>query len=416
MNLNKKTKRRIKKGPVIVLGGILILTITVFFLIPKKIMYMQNLQNYTKEEVVKYAKQNSLELNFTEEYSYEIEENKTISQSISPGVKLNKNDILNVIISIGKIDPLKLEEYKVNELGEVPIMMYHGIQNLENSETAYIGGNVDKDGYQRTKEAFQNDLEFYYNNGYRMIRLNDYIDGIVDVEIGMSPLIITFDDGLKNNIRVTGLDENGDIIIDPNSAVGILEEFKIKYPKFNVTATFFLNGDLFGQPEVNEKIIKWLNDNNYDIGNHTYGHRDITKLNEEQTQKEVGQVYNLFEQKNFKYINVVALPFGSPYVSTHNNFQSIINSKYEQKEYITKSTLRVGWESELSPFNKNFNPLFLKRIRAYDNNGKDFDIEYNFKQLEKYKYVSDGNKKTITIREKDMEKLENKFSLNVITY
>ena len=103
-------------------------------------------------------------------------------------------------------------------------MMYHGIHNIKSSDTAYTGGNIDKDGYQRTAEAFRNDLEFYYSNGYRMIRLKDYIDGIIDVPLGKSPIILTFDDGLENNFRINGLDEDGNLIIDPNCAVGILEE------------------------------------------------------------------------------------------------------------------------------------------------------------------------------------------------
>ena len=53
-------------------------------------------------------------------------------------------------------------------------MMYHGIHSdITNDETEYVGGNVDVDGYQRTGEAFAADLEFYYDNGYRFIRLND---------------------------------------------------------------------------------------------------------------------------------------------------------------------------------------------------------------------------------------------------
>ena len=40
------------------------------------------------------------------------------------------------------------------------------------NDTSYIGGNIDKDGYQRTSEAFINDLEFYYQNNYRMIRMS----------------------------------------------------------------------------------------------------------------------------------------------------------------------------------------------------------------------------------------------------
>ena len=77
----------------------------------------------------------------------------------------------------------------------------------------------------------------------------------------------------------------------------------------------------------------------------------------------------------------------------------------DNKQYLTKAALRVGWEAELSVFNKDFNPKFLKRIRAYDNNGKDFDIEMNFKLLENKRYVSDGNKDIIVIREKDKDRL-----------
>lgn len=88
-----------------------------------------------------------------------------------------------------------------------------------------------------------------------MIRLNDYINGIVDVELGKSPIVLTFDDGLENNIKVTGLDSDGNIIIDPNSAVGILEEFKKKYPDFNVTATFFVMVDYLIKKSTMKKFL-----------------------------------------------------------------------------------------------------------------------------------------------------------------
>ena len=277
---------------------------------------------------------------------------------------------------------LTKEDYQnnnVDELGEVPIMMYHGIHNKTNDETNYTGGNVDKDGYQRTAEAFRSDLEFYYNNGYRMIRLTDYVDGNIDVELGKSPIILTFDDGLENNIKVTGLDEKGNIIIDPNSAVGILEEYKKKYSDFNVTATFFINGGLFQQEEYNEKILKWLVKNGYDIGNHTYSHVNFSKVDGTKSMEEVGKIYEILEGiiPN-KYVNIVALPFGSPYNLEHDNMNYIFNSNYNGKDYVTKSALRVGWKAESSPFSKEFNPKFLKRIRAYDNDGKEFDIQMNF--------------------------------------
>lgn len=315
---------------------------------------------------------------------------------------------------------LTIEDYqnnKVDELGEVPIMMYHGIHNKNNSDTEYIGGNVDKNGYQRTSEAFRNDLEFYYNQGYRMIRLTDYVDGNIDVELGKSPIILTFDDGLENNIKVTGLDEKGNIIIDPNSAVGILENFKEKYPDYNITATFFVNGGLFGQEEYNEKILNWLVENGYDIGNHTYSHVDFTDVDANKSMEQVGRIYEMLDSIiPEKYVNIVALPFGSPYSLEHENMQYIFNSNYNNHNYQTKSTLRVGWKSESSPYHINFNPKFLKRIRAYDNNGEEFDIKMNFKLLESTRYISDGDKNIIAIPSSKSELLNNNIQKEVKTY
>ena len=315
---------------------------------------------------------------------------------------------------------LTIEDYqnnKVDELGEVPIMMYHGIHNKNNSDTDYIGGNVDKDGYQRTTEAFRNDLEFYYNQGYRMIRLTDYVDGNIDVELGKSPIILTFDDGLENNIKVTGLDESGDIIIDPNSAVGILENFKQKYPDYNVTATFFVNGGLFQQEEYNEKILNWLVENGYDIGNHTYSHVDFTDVDASKSMEQVGRIYEILDSIiPGKYVNIVALPFGSPYNLEHENMQYIFNSNYNNKNYQTKSALRVGWKAESSPYNIDFNPKFLKRIRAYDNNSEEFDIEMNFKLLESNRYISDGDKDVVVIPSNKIELLSDNMKKEVKTY
>lgn len=319
-----------------------------------------------------------------------------------------------------EVKKLTVDDYKnnnVNELGEVPIMMYHGIHNKKNSDTQYTGGNVDKDGYQRTTESFINDLEFYYKEGYRMIRLNDYVDGNINVELGKSPIILTFDDGLENNIKVTGIDSNGEIIIDPNSAVGILESFKKKYPDYNVTATFFINGGIFQQEKYNEKILNWLVNHGYDVGNHTNTHVNFTKVDTTKSQEEVGKVYQILDKIiPGKYVNIVALPFGSPYNLEHSNIPYIFSATYEGKTYETKSALRVGWKSESSPFASDFNPKFLKRIRAYDNDGKDFDIEMNFKLLSNTRYISDGDKNTIVIPSSKKDLVGKTYDKKIIEY
>ena len=94
----------------------------------------------------------------------------------------------------------------------------------------------------------------------------------------------------------------------------------------------------------------------------------------------------------------------------------IINGTYNGKEYHTDAALRVGWESDYSPYSVNFDKEFIKRIRAYDNEGVDFDIEYNFNFLKDRRYISDGNVNTIVIPSDLQEYLDNTYNLEVITY
>ena len=352
------------------------------------------------EDVDKYAKEHDLVVTKTYEFSDEIEKDIVIESNL----ETNK---LSITISKGSI-PLDLyKEKNVNELGKVPIMMYHGIRKKTSTSTGTIGGNVDKDGYNRTPDAFREDLEFYYQNGYRMIRLNDYINDFIDVELGYSPIILTFDDGNADNFKVIGKNDDGSLKFDPDSAIDILESFKEKYPDFKITATFFLTGALCNQPDYNEEIIKWLVENGYDVGNHTKTHLDIKKSTAERVQKEIAYVYDELEKIiPDKYVKIIALPFGSPYKKTHENYKYVLETNYNDKTYKTDAALRVGWEPEVSPFSKSFDKTFLKRCRAYDNNSKEFDITMVFNMLKKTRFISDGEPDFITILESDKDKLK----------
>ena len=416
-----RRKRKLKVGRILILLLVVALLIIGVFIVFNKSgnkddkLYMIELK--TLEEANAFADNNDVDLNVSYEYNDEIEKDGIIFQSIEKGMSLEKGTIIDIIVSLGKIDTGKLKEDGINELGKVPIMMYHGIREKTSSSTGTVGGNVDKDGYNRTPEAFRNDLEFYYEKGYRMVRLKDYIDGNIDVEYGKSPIVLTFDDGNEDNIRVVGLDDNGDIIIDENSAVGILEEFKKEHPDANVTATFFVNGGMFNQPQYNEKIIKWMVENGYDIGNHTQNHLDIKKSSADQVQKEIVYVYNeLDDIIPGKYVKIIALPFGSPYSKDNENYKYVLSSTYEGEGYETEAALRVGWEPEVSCYDKDFDKTFLKRCRAYDNNGQEFDIEMVFNNLENTRYISDGDENTIVIKESDITKINTSLDKKVITY
>ena len=415
---NKRVKMKKSSFVFIILIFILVIGLVIYFSkdsdvlesvkeVKEKDNDITDFENLTLEETKKYAEKKGLTLNTTYDYDDTIEKDKIIKGKV-------EDKDLNVIVSLGSIPLEEFKDKKVNELGKVPIMMYHGIVNTTTNK--YTGGNVDKDGYNRTSGAFYKDLEFYYEKGYRMIRLKDYIDGNIDVSLGYSPIILTFDDGNENNFKVIKKNEDGTLEFDENSAIGVLERIKKKYPDMGVTATFFLNATLCNQKEYNEDIMKWLIENGYDIGNHTISHVDFTKISNDKTKYEVGALYQKLEDIiPGKYVKIIALPFGSPYKKSHSNYQYILKGEYDGYEYETEAALRVGWEPEVSPFDKNFDKTFLKRVRAYDNNGKEFDIEMTFNMLEKNKFISDGNKNLLTIP-KDKESSLNETNLKVITY
>lgn len=417
VGMNSCRKRGNYKYIFIIFGIFIIIISSIFIVNRDKNNYMLDLTDMNIDRVYEILDQYNLDIDIKYEYNDNILGGNVISQSIDKDIIINDGDKLYLVVSKGKLDKDKFKNDGINELGKVPIMMYHGIKNIKNSDTDYIGGNVDRDGYTRTVEAFRNDLELYYKKGYRMIKLSDYIDGNIDVEYGYSPIILTFDDGNENNIKVIGIDDDGNIIIDPNSAVGILEEYKKKYPDYNVSAIFFITNNLFNQPEYDEKIIKWLIDNGYEVGNHTMGHNNFSNIDSNKTQEVVGYMYSKLESIiGDKYSKIVALPFGSPYNKSHDNYKYIINGIYSGEEYETIGALRVGWEPEVSPFNKDFDRTFLKRCRAYDNNGIDFDIEMTLRILDKNRYISDGDIDTIVISSNDRDLLNNNLNKELILY
>lgn len=68
--------------------------------------------------------------------------------------------------------------------------------------------------------------------------------------------------------------------------------------KYNATATFFVLGN---KVEKYHKTIKYLNDNNMEIGNHTYTHILLTKLNEEKILKEIEDTQKAIYNQIGKY-------------------------------------------------------------------------------------------------------------------
>lgn len=192
---------------------------------------------------------------------------------------------------------IKEEVYKYNESGKIIIAMYHKFAEVETDE------------YSRSFENFRKDLEYLYELGYRTISLTDYLENNIKVPVGCTPIVLTFDDGTKGQFNLIKSGDN--LIANPKSAVGIMEEFYARHPDFGLNGTFYINGTSFFAGEGTEKErLEYLINKGFEIGNHTNTHVYFNKASKEQIEEEIGEVNNLVMELTGYKINSLALPFG----------------------------------------------------------------------------------------------------------
>lgn len=296
----------------------------------------------------------------------------------------------------------ELSSIQADESGEIMVLMYHNIGEEEATWT-------------RTPDNFRKDLETLYEKGFRTIRLEDYASGNISTEAGFTPVVITFDDGKENNFRYLEGKQ-----IDPNCAVGIMEDFKQKHPDFNMTATFFLNGLAFGEKEQEKDKLEFLVQNGYSIGNHTMTHPSLRKLTPEDIQKEIASLKSKFETLCPDVtINTLALPFGEK--PKGDDAVYTYQGTYENTSYENIAVLLVGWDPYLSPYDKAFDFANIHRVRASETNVDNVGL-YNwleaYEKGSKIRYISDGNPQTIAVPNAKSEKIDTaKFrEKTVITY
>ena len=134
-------KRRLRYDRIFILIGFILLIIVICFLLfrndsnkaSSKEVKMPLVVNKNISSIDDLVKNSELILEKVYEYSDELEKDFIISQSITEGETVNKGDKLVITVSLGKLDKEKLAQDNINELGRVPVMMYHGIVNKKSS-------------------------------------------------------------------------------------------------------------------------------------------------------------------------------------------------------------------------------------------------------------------------------------------
>jgi peptidoglycan/xylan/chitin deacetylase (PgdA/CDA1 family) len=286
-----------------------------------------------------------------------------------------------------------IKKIKPNEAGQVMVLMYHSL------------GDKEKD-YVRTVENFKEDLRLLYQKGYRLISLRDYINNEIDVEAGKTPVVLTVDDGNQSDFNI--IQDNGKKKVDPNSIVGILEDFNKKYPDFGLEATFFINGgsNVFGQKDLIEYKLNYIIDNGMDIGNHSYGHENLGQKSEIEIQRTLAKNVEFIKKYLPDYeVNILSLPFGArPKNSEKRKY--LYKGSYEGIRYNNIGALAVGWRPEYSAVHKEFDPLYIHRVHG---SSAKFGIRYWLEYFDRHtdkRYISDGDKDIVTIPEKMMDKID----------
>jgi peptidoglycan/xylan/chitin deacetylase (PgdA/CDA1 family) len=285
------------------------------------------------------------------------------------------------------------EALGVNELGQIMVLMYHRIEGAEAE-------------WARTPENFRKDLRALYEAGYRLVSLNDVLDGKINTPAGTTPVVLTFDDGTAGQFRL--IEKEGRRVVDPDCAVGILEEFHRAHPHFGLAATFYIYyvATPFEQPEYVAAKLAYLAEKGFEIGNHTYGHGNLRSLTPEGARRELAyHVKSTREYLPGYRVRSLALPYGA-----HPEDKSyIMQGSYEGIEYHHEGILLVGSNPAPSPFAKRFDPAAIPRIRASEmltgGQGLYDWLEY-FKQNPQQRYVSDGNADTVAAPERLREEID----------
>lgn len=280
-----------------------------------------------------------------------------------------------------------------NELGRIPILEYH------------LVGEADA-RWERSVESFRRDLEMLYERGYQPITVAELVDGDIDLPAGLSPVVITFDDASPGQFRY--IERDGELEIDPTSAVGIWLDFKKRHPDWANKATFcLLSGaeagrSFFGDKGIEGQKTEWrhrkiefLAEQGFELCNHTLWHANLAKYGDGTVQEQIARGALAIDSAVAEYdVRTFALPLGE---WPRNRELARAGQWTDPKtgrtvRYRNDAILMVAGGPARSPHDPEFDPLRLPRVQVHGD-----ELEKTLDQLDRngQRYVSDGDRETV---------------------
>jgi len=270
-----------------------------------------------------------------------------------------------------------------NELGRVMILEYHKIDMPEQRWT-------------RTPANFRRDLERLRERGYRLVALGDLLDGRLSLPRGTTPVVLTFDDSSPGQFRY--LQRNGEWVIDPDSAVGILEAFERAHPEFGHAATFYVlpgadpPNRLFNQPALAGRKLAYLASRGYEIGNHTLWHANLARYGEDVVRKQIMTAQEWIQGHVPGYRpRTLALPMGA----YPREVKWAVQGGRNGSSYRHDAILMVAGGAAPSPYARTLDPYRLPRIQATESELGRWLAHFDRNPQERF--VSDGDPADVTV-------------------
>jgi peptidoglycan/xylan/chitin deacetylase (PgdA/CDA1 family) len=222
-----------------------------------------------------------------------------------------------------------------NELGVVPVLMYHRLVAAPASV------------YDRTPEAFRAELVRLAEEGYVPVTAGEYTAGDLDLAAGTHPVVLTFDDGDPSQL----------------AALPIMREVAARYPGFRAVATFYVNSESFGDPGA----LARLHAAGMEIGNHTATHANLGQS--AHVQEEIAGADQVIRAAGGEP-TTLALPFG---IQPDDPEQALAGSA-GGVTYRYRGAFLVGANPAPSPYATDFDPAGIPRIRSQDATGPEAEF------------------------------------------
>jgi peptidoglycan/xylan/chitin deacetylase (PgdA/CDA1 family) len=312
-------------------------------------------------------------------------------------------------------------EPQPNEMGRIPIVMYHSIGEAMKGKVAILSART---GLNVPTATFHKQLDAMWRAGWYPMDMRDVLSAHIAVPRGKTPVVLTFDDARKSQFRYLK-----DGRIDPTCAVGVLLAFHNEHPvDWPLRASFYVlpqsqyNPAPFGQRGLEVKKIRFLVENGFEVANHSTSHHMMRNMTATQLRWEMTQCLRYFRERvPTATMDTMALPYGvGPHDmalwnvllcdepidpdATGKTLPDALEVEMANGEippnatYFNRCVLLAGGNPSFAPCDRRFDIRQVMRISTAPGS-----VEYWVKALKRDgagrwpAFVSDGDPDTVTV-------------------